>query len=89
MYIDCLVYFSFLPLGIQLIMFFRLYLIFYGLLFELYTVELRNEICTYYEKAGSPGGFKCVPIKSGELRLKCFDSNLLMTQEIFNPIKRI
>jgi hypothetical protein len=52
------------------------------------TVELRNEICTRYENAGSPGGFKCVPIKSGELRIKCFDRNLRMTEEIFNAIKR-
>jgi hypothetical protein len=53
------------------------------------TVELRNEICIRYEKAGSPGGYRCVPIKSGELRLRWYNCNVRMTEEIFNAIKRI
>lgn len=65
------------------------YFSFFTFRYTIIYVEFCNEICTCNEKAGSPGGFKCVPIKSGELRLKCFDSDLRMTKEIFYAIKRI
>ncbi len=52
------------------------------------TVELRNEICIRYVNAGSPGGYKLATLPSGELRLRCFNNNLNMTEEIFNAIKR-
>jgi len=56
---------------------------------RLNTVELRNEICTRYVDAGSPGGFKLAALPSGELRLRCYSNNLNMTEQIFNAIKRL